>query len=171
MKRLILVICTLLVLVIPSQAYAATITETTPIFWYGRQGDFQKGFTGSIQLSNTNNDFIQTVTFNNSNFDEGTYDTVYFWQQVPAPQSNPGTSAGSTGASTNQPQYEYYTLGSTDVYGDGSQTVTCPAGTNIVCFYGSAGGQVYPAPMPWSYVSQETDSSGNTYTLPAPPTP
>lgn len=174
MKKLILILVMLVVALFPSVALAATIPVTAPIFWYGWQGDYQKGFTGSLQASSASNNDIQTVTFVNNNFDNGTYETVNFWEQVPAPASGSGSSGSAAAGVTtpsSQPQYDYYTIGSTDVYGNGNQTVTCPAGTNIVCFYGSAGGQVAPTPMPWAYVSQETDSAGNTYTLPAPTVP
>ncbi|MEM0138523.1 MAG: hypothetical protein QW100_02195 [Thermoplasmatales archaeon] len=166
MKKFLVLVSALLVILTPAQAFAGTVTEKAPIFWYGRQGDFQKQFAGSMYFNGGNGNSIQTVTFDNINFDGNTYVTVYFWETgtyTPTDQNGKPLSTGPV-------PYEY-TLGSTDVYGNGLQTISVPTGTNVLDFYGSAGAQVAPEPMPWSYVTQETDTNGNTYNLPAPPGP
>jgi len=172
MRRFILSVSVLLATLVPVQAFAGTITEKTPIFWYGRQGDFQKQFAGSMYFNGGNNNFIQTVTFDNINFDGNTYVSVYFWEAgTYTPQDQYGNPLTDPQDKPIPPQPYEYTLGSEDVYGNGLQTISVPAGANVLDFYGSAGAQVAPEPMPWSYVTQETDTNGNTYNLPAPPAP
>jgi hypothetical protein len=167
MKKLTLVVLAVSyasLFIFPLIVHAQTIKEKSPIFWYGRQGDFQQQFSGSLRFNGSNGNSIQTVTFDNFNFDESTYITIYFWQTG---MYTPLNSNGTQG----KPQPYIITLGSEDVYGNGLQTISVPNGANQLEFYGSSGDQVLPDPMPWSYATQETDTNGNTYTIPAPPIP